>query len=136
MSAYRKLQTQFKNRQHLRAALTAAGVQFEEVAIGQPERHLVGYHGDQRPETATFIVRRSEIGSASNDLGYHWDGQFFTEIVSDFDSGHEKCTHIRHAVKREYAVAFGTAQARSKGYQVKRIDQPGGAVQLVVTGRI
>lgn len=136
MSAYRKIKTQFTNRQHLRAALQAAGVEFEEVPFGQVEKHLVGYHGDTRPETATFIVRRSQISYSSNDIGWHWNGSAFEEIVSDYDSSLKACNDIRHAVKREYAVSFATAQARAKGFQVKRVDQPGGAVQLVVTGRM
>jgi hypothetical protein len=136
VSAYRKLKTQFSSRYRLRQALEAAGVEFEEVPVGQAERHLYGYHGDERPETATFIVRRSQIGNLSNDLGYHWNGQCYEEIVSDYDSRHRGCTAIRQAVKREYAVVTATEAARAKGYRVKRVDQANGQVQLVVTGRI
>lgn len=136
MSEYRKLKTQFTSRTHLRAALRAAGVQFEEARPGQPELALYGYHGDERPERATFAVRRAQIGRLSNDLGYRWNGHHFEEIVSEYDSGIARCTDVRRAVKREYAVAATIDRARAKGYRVQRQDQTDGSVQLVVTGRI
>jgi hypothetical protein len=136
VSSYRRLRTQFTSRYRLRGALLAAGVEFEEVPVGESERHLFGWHGNQRKETATFIVRRDQIGHSSNDLGYHWNGECYEEIVSDFDSTYGNCTKIRQTVKREYAVATATEAAAVKGYCVTRIDQPSGEVQLVVTGRL
>ena len=133
MSAYRKLKTQFQSRYRLRKALEAAGIEFEECKV---EQNLYGWHGHKRPETATFIVRRQNIGGSSNDLGYHWNGHAFEEIVSEFDSGYAGCTTIRQAVKREYAVLTATGAARAKGYKVARVDQPSGQVQLIVTGRV
>lgn len=137
MSEYRKLKTKFTSRVHLREALQAAGLKFEECRPGH-EEHLYGYHGDVRPETATFIVRRSEIGRASNDLGWHWDTaqRCFVEIVSDYDRSYSGCTRIRQAVKREYAYAATAAQARAKGYRTSRVDLPDGSIQVMVTGRI
>jgi len=132
VSAYRKLKTQFTSKYRLREALAAAGVEFDECQV---EQHLHGWHGHKRPETATFVVRRDQIGYSSNDLGWHWDGAAFEEIVSEFDSGHAGCTAIRQAVKREYAVLTATEAARAKGYRVARINQASGEVQLVVTGR-
>jgi hypothetical protein len=130
------LRTQFTSRYRLRQALDAAGVAYEEVPIGQAERHVYGYRGDERPETATFIVRRKHIGTLSNDLGWTWNGQCFEEIVSEYDEGCAATTSIRSTVKREYAVVTATEAARAKGYRVKRVDQAKGQVQLVVTGRI
>jgi len=134
VSAYSKLRTQFTSRYRLRQALEAAGVEFEACKVGQ-EKHLIDWHGQQRPETATFIVRRHNINSLSNDLGWTWTGSCFEEIVSEFDQGCVQTTEIRQAVKREYAVVTATEAARAKGYTVKRVDQPSGEVQLVVTGR-
>jgi hypothetical protein len=139
MSKYRKMTTAYTSRQHMREALKAAarelGIEFVECKPGQ-EEHLVGYHGDTREETATFIVRRKYIGSSSNDLGYHWDGKCYQEIVSEFDETYSGTTAIRDAVRREYAVIATTAAAKAKGYKVERISQPGGAVQLRVVGRV
>ena len=137
MSEYVKKRTKYTSRVHLRAALQAAGVQFEECQPGQ-EVHLFGYHGDERPETATFIVRRDQISFSSNDLGWHWDKdqRCFVEIVSEFDRHQPTCATIRQTVKREYACASTVSQARAKGYRTQRVDQPDGSIQIRVTGRI
>jgi hypothetical protein len=31
---------------------------------------LIGYHGDERPERAQVIIRRSQLDSESNDIGF------------------------------------------------------------------
>lgn len=135
MSEYRILRTQFTSRHLMRQALQAAGTPFEECKPGK-ETHLFGYHGDVRPEAATFVVRRKHIGRLSNDIGWTWNGHEFEEIVSEYDQDVTRTTEIRKAVKREYAVAATISQARAKGYRIERQDQPTGEVQLVVTGRI
>jgi hypothetical protein len=134
VSAYRKLRTEFTNRYRLRKALKAAGVEFEECKVGK-EQHLIDWHGQQRPETASFIVRRQHIGTLSNDLGWTWNGSCFEEIVSEYDQSCAETTRVRQSVKKEYAVITATEAAKAKGYNVKRVDQPSGEVQLVVTGR-
>jgi len=137
MSKYRKMRTQYTSRTMLREALKAAGVAFEEARPGQ-SLNLYGYEGDRRADTATFVVRRAHISRSSNDLGFRWDAASgcFEEVVSEYDSTERNTTRIRQAVKREYAVATTVSAARIKGWAVERIDQPGGAVQLRVTGRI
>ena len=57
----------FKDRRLLRAALADLG--YSEVEEGEA-LPLYGYQGDRRPETAEIIVRRRNLGSASNDLGF------------------------------------------------------------------
>ena len=137
MSAYHKRRTTYTSRQTLQAALKATGIPFEECQPGQ-EKNLVGYHGDVRPETASFIVRRAHIGASSNDLGYRWDkeAKCFTAIVSEFDEHCSATTRIRGEIRREYAVADTITQARKAGYKVERKDLANGTVQMVVTGRI
>ena len=137
MSEYVKKRTKYTSRVHLRSALQAAGIQFEECQPGT-EVHLVGYHGDTRPETATFVVRRNQIGASSNDIGWHWDPdrRSFVEIVSEFDQRQSKCTTIRQTVRREYAYAATISQARVKGYRTQRVDLPDGSIQVRITGRL
>lgn len=139
MSKYRKMATKYTSRQLMREALQAAatklGFTFEECKPGH-EEHLYGYKGDVREETATFIVRRAQIGGASNDFGLRWNGTSYEEIVSEFDATKHRTTQIRNAIRREYAVAATVAQAQAKGYRVERVDQVGGGVQLRVTGRV
>ena len=137
MSAYHKRKTTYTSRQTLREALKATGIPFEECQPGH-EKHLFGYHGDERPETASFIVRRAHIGLSSNDLGYRWDpaAKCFTEIVSEFDERCRATTKVRNSIRKEYAVADTIVQARKAGYKVERQNLENGTVQMVVTGRI
>ena len=135
MSNYRKLKTRYTSRVHLRAALKAAGIKFEECKPGV-EKTLFGYMGDERAETATFIVRRSEITASSNDIGWTWDGMQFQEIVSEYDQTLFKCTDIRKSIRREYAYAATVSQMSTKGYMTQRVDLDSGEIQINVTGRI
>lgn len=49
---------------------------------------LYGYEGKERPERAQIVVRRHEIGAASNDLGFRWDAKAkaFIAIISEYDA--------------------------------------------------
>jgi hypothetical protein len=70
VSAYAEFETIMREEKFLVEGLTAMGYKVEVHADGAP---LVGYHGDERCETAHFIIRRSQLNSASNDmtLGSH-----------------------------------------------------------------
>jgi hypothetical protein len=138
MSAYRKVETQFSSRAMLREALKAVGLPFEETRPNEPETHLIGYKGDQRQETATFAIRREYVGSASNDIGWHWDPEArrFVEIVSQFDLRRSESVEVLNQVRREYAVATTIAQARARGLSVQREDQPNGGIRLRVVGQV
>lgn len=54
--------------------------------IGNPQ-NLEGYQGDQRQQRADIIIPRSQVGGASNDIGFTKgpDGTY-KAIISDYDS--------------------------------------------------
>ena len=85
MSAYSEVTTEFNDGKLLIAALTEMGFKPQN-HIGNPQ-HLEGYHGDKRPEVADIIIPRSQVGNASNDIGFvrGADGKF-SAIISSFDS--------------------------------------------------
>lgn len=84
MSAYSELKTEFKDGELLLAALTGMG--FKPInCIGKPQQ-LTGYHGDKRQEIADIIIPRSQVGGASNDIGFVKRGGKFHPIISDYDS--------------------------------------------------
>ena len=59
MSMYCNIKTQFKNRAALIAALMETGRwTAEQIEVHDEPRHLYGYHGDQREQTAHVIIRR------------------------------------------------------------------------------
>jgi hypothetical protein len=55
---------------------------------GTKTKNLHGYTGDVRPEMANIIVRRHNISSLSNDLGFVKDSDGkYRMIISDYDKG-------------------------------------------------
>jgi len=86
MSRYSESRTNIKDQALLCAALHQMG--FHTVESHKQAQHLIGYHGDTRPEQAEVIVRRQFIGSASNDIGFKRQATGeFAAVLSDFDRG-------------------------------------------------
>lgn len=85
MSHYTVLQTRIHDTRLLLEALADLG--FTEVELHQTPQPLVGWQGDIRAQTAEVIIRREQIGPASNDIGFarRPDGSF-EAIISEFDS--------------------------------------------------
>jgi hypothetical protein len=74
----------FKDRALLIGALNELG--YGEVDEGDA-LPLYGYRGDERPETAEIVVRRSQLGSLSNDLGFVRTEDGYVPIISEYDQG-------------------------------------------------
>ena len=85
MSAYSEVKTQFNDGGLLIEALEEMGFKPEN-HIGNPQR-LTGYQGDRRTDVADIIIPRTQVGRASNDIGFvrGSDGTF-RAIISDYDS--------------------------------------------------
>ena len=53
--------------------------------VHEESKHLLGYQGDKRSQKAHIIIPRSQVGSASNDVGFERvDGGFILH-ASAFD---------------------------------------------------
>lgn len=49
---------------------------------------MVGYMGDARAEKAHIIIRRRQLDSASNDIGFARDGNgVYQALISEYDRG-------------------------------------------------
>ena len=128
MSAFHSQKTCYKDRESLVAALSAQGYTAEVHDIAQS---LVGYHGDTRAQKANVIVRRAQVGSASNDLGWEWDAKsgIFVEHISDFDKGKHNSAWLGH-LKAAYAEPVDMKTARKHGLQFLGRKVVNGRVQL------
>lgn len=73
---------QFKDRALLLDALREAGFPTVEEGV---DLTLYGYRGDKRKETAEIVIRRKDIGSMSNDIGFKLQNGSYTPIVSEYD---------------------------------------------------
>ena len=67
MSEYHVVETEFKDQKCLIESLQEMGYHPE---VHNSPQNLVGYQGDKRQQKANIIIRRREVGSASNDVGF------------------------------------------------------------------
>lgn len=130
MSEYVECKTKMKDRRALVDALKMLGFSENEIEVHDDPQHLYGYHGDKRPEKAHVIIRRSNVGGSSNDIGFvrKEDGTF-EAIISEFDRNSpgkhaKKYGGYNEAFRKDlacnYTEALYTRVAREKGYQVKK----------------
>jgi hypothetical protein len=87
MSHYTKVKTQIKSRACLVKALEDLG--FEgKIEVHDIAKALVGYGGDTRQQKANVILRRNDVGGASNDIGFvlREDGTY-EALISEYDTG-------------------------------------------------
>jgi hypothetical protein len=132
MSKYEEMCTVVAHEGYLVEALEQMGFRAEVHKAGAS---LYGYMGDERAERAHVIIRRSQLDSASNDIGFARDasGQY-RAIVSDYDRaiGFDQAWVGR--VSQAYKERQTMADARARGYVFQGrsvIDTPQGKkVQL------
>ena len=129
MSAYQTYKTQF-NRNHkdvLVQALKAVGLTAQ--SFDDP-KSLFGYTGDERKTRAHVVVRRANIGSASNDLGWEYlaDGTCVSHI-SDYDSSRFS-EQWQNNLAMKYSELFIRKIAEENGMSVGMEVQADGTVQL------
>ena len=114
MSAYGEFTTVMSEERYLVEGLRAMGYRVEVHAEGAA---LVGYHGDERRETAHVIIRRAQLDSASNDIGFvrGKDGRY-QAILSEYDWSIGYGNQWLGKVQQHYKESQTLAVAKSKGY--------------------
>jgi hypothetical protein len=114
MSKYGVLETQIREQTHLIAALEAMGYRVEVHPEGAA---LVGYQGDERPEKANIILRRQQLDSASNDIGFARmaDGRYVARL-SEYDQQIGFNAKWVNRVHQLYKEKQTIATAKAKGY--------------------
>ena len=85
MSAYKKIECDIVDKESLLEALSLLG--FTPDVLVEP-KHLTGYRGDERKETANIIISKDQVNNftgASNDIGFLWNQKEnkYDFIVSD-----------------------------------------------------
>ena len=114
MSAYGEYETTLCEQKFLVEGLVAMGYTPEVDPEGAP---LIGYHGDERPERAHVVIRRAQLDSASNDIGFvrGADGRF-RAILSEYDRGIGYDAQWLGKVHQYYKEKQTMAAAKAKGY--------------------
>jgi len=132
MSKYEEMSTVLVHEGYLVEALEQRGYKPEVYRDGAA---LYGYLGDERPEQAHVIIRRRQLNSASNDIGFVRDasGQY-RAVVSDYDRGIGFDQAWLGRVSQAYKERQTMAVAKARGYVFQGrsvIETPQGAkVQL------
>ena len=114
MSAYGEYETTLCEQRFLVEGLVAMGYTVEVHPEGAP---LIGYHDDERPERAHVIIRRAQLDSASNDIGFvrGVDGRF-RAILSEYDRSIGYDAQWLGKVHQHYKEKQTLAIAKAKGY--------------------
>ena len=111
------------------------GFPAEAIEIHKEPQALYGYQGDIRSEKAHIIIRRQNVGTAANDLG--WERQpdgTYRAWISEYDEQHAFLPARQDKLKQEYAVAAVTQQQMQYGRKVSRRLLPNGKIELEVRG--
>ena len=89
------------NRAALVAALEDMGFK-DRVEVHDKATNLKGYQNDTRPDLANVILRRRDVGGASNDIGFvlRNDGTY-EAIISEYDRGNGACR--KNDLSREFS---------------------------------
>jgi Protein of unknown function (DUF1257) len=95
--------------------------------------HLIGYHGDTREQTAHVIIRRSNVGGSSNDIGFvrGADGKF-SAIISEFDNGQGYNAAWLKKVIQVYGLEKSKIEFDSKGMKYEEAQDSHGDPTLRV----
>src|SRR6185436_4451141 len=117
--------------QTLIEALQQMGWNTSEIEVHQNPVTLYGYHNDARPEKANIVIRRQNVGSSSNDIGFlKLDDGTYQPIVSEYDTStsgpRQRSGHFVTDVKSKYARITGEkCVAQITNMTIPRMQQQG-----------
>jgi hypothetical protein len=133
MSHFTVIKTQIKDVNALVKALTDVG--FKQVEVHDTAKHLYGYLGDVRSQSAEVIIRRQHIGSASNDIGFkrQLDGSF-EAIISEYDRRQYSQQWINRVTQR-YGYHALMHTAPEQGFSIESEETLEDGTIRVVVGR-
>jgi hypothetical protein len=116
MSKYEELKTVLSEERYLVEALQDLGYAPEVCREGAT---LFGYMGDERPERAQIVIRRRQLDSASNDIGFARDANgSYGALISEYDRNIGFNDAWLGRVAQAYKERQTMAVAKAKGLRV------------------
>lgn len=117
MSAYKKIECDIVDKESLLEALNLLG--FNPEVLNEP-KHLTGYRGDERKETAHIIISKDQVNKftgASNDIGFLWNDKSnkYDFIVSDYD----KAKLMDQRIIQAYVKIVLEKALKKNGFKIK-----------------
>jgi len=87
MSEYHVVNLDFNDKKSLEEALVEMGY---KPVVTEEAVNLYGYKGDKRVQRSHITIPRSQIGSASNDIGFEFVNGKYIMHLSEYDKGCNK----------------------------------------------
>ena len=124
MSEYCVVQLEVTDKEILTKALSELGYKYE---VHSKPVSLYGYQGDVRPEQANIVIRRKNLGSAANDIGFLKEGKKYKMIISEFDKTAAHSDGLLNKLKQVYSKHKILKQVEKMGYKIsnQKVDANG-----------
>lgn len=128
MSKYATVNTDFKDKACLVQAIQEMG--YKNVEFHEQPVALYGYEGQARPETAEIVIRRKEIGGASNDIGFKLNKATgkYEALISAYDSRKHSPKWVKDLTIK-YQGGVAQAFAKKKGLRFLGMKQEKGKIK-------
>lgn len=142
MSEYIVCETSYSEESLLKEALIDIGIPEEHIETHKEATDLFGIGGSRRPEKANIIIRRKNVGAASNDIGFEKqsDGTY-KAIVSEYDKNlgfgkkvMSKASGGTGELDQHYAKrAVLKTIAKTYGHKVKACEAKNGKIHIRIS---
>lgn len=136
MSEYMVCEVEIRDTEALKEALQDMGVNPEHIEVHESPVSLNGFMGDARRQRAHVVIRRQNVGQASNDIGFEKTAEgSFKAWVSDFDRhrglGHRIMNKelMHHYSKRKVLREL----RRQRGAKIEKMEEKNGKVRIKVS---
>jgi len=128
MSAYRLIECEIYEGEHIIEALVEMGIPRSCIEVHDTPQALQGYTGDTRSTKGNIIVRRKHVnkhlsGGSSNDLGFELRDGKYAAHVSNYDQGwwNRKQDRFMQVAAASQAIKA----AKKRGYRVTKTEVEG-----------
>lgn len=120
MSHYSAVKTKIKRKSDLVSALKSMnnGKWKNCIEVHDTPQNLIGYDGDVREQKADIIIRRHNISSSSNDIGFvrQQDGTY-QAVISDYDRTSQRYnSEWLDKLSQQYSYEVVKSTAVSNGF--------------------
>jgi hypothetical protein len=139
MSAYIAVETEFRDLEALVEALKeCCEVRSQRswsnaIEVHKTPQNLYGYANDKRVERAEVIIRKADVGRASNDIGFVKTANgTYQAVISSFDKNVGYNKEWLTQLKKKYSEKKVTRKAQKMGYSIKK-QEIDGKIRLTLT---
>jgi len=126
MSHYSTLKTKITDKKALINALERQVSRWKgRIECHDEAQNLYGYQNDQRDQKAEVIIRKKDVGTASNDIGFarQADGTI-AAIISDYDSNTHNAAWLQK-LNQNYSSEAIKLVASTQGFTFEEVEIDG-----------